>query len=65
MYTFISLCSILIYVILTVYSTKKVEHWGWKDGKVVKITCCAYKGLEFSSQHPVKWLTTLCHSGSR
>lgn len=25
---------------------------GWKDGSVVKNTCCSYRGHGFKSQHP-------------
>lgn len=25
---------------------------GWRDGSVVKSVCCAFRGLDFSSEHP-------------
>lgn len=34
------------------HSTFKKPKTGWRDGWVVKTTCCTLRGARFSSQHP-------------
>jgi hypothetical protein len=34
------------------YNTEIKKKWGWRDGSLVKSTCCSYRGSGFGSQIP-------------
>lgn len=34
------------------FPIREQRIWGWRDGSLVKITCCSSRRLEFRSQHP-------------